>query len=82
MLYFISFVHISHRAIAAARNYLKARCQIVRDVITVVNTLDQTRLLHLKCSRKTLISNPHIASAAEVEMNFWRSRTDNPSGNN
>lgn len=68
----VSFVRISQGAIAAARNHLKAGCQVVGDVVSVVNALDQTRLAHLKCSIKTLISNPHITSAAEAEANFWQ----------
>lgn len=70
----LPFVRISQGAIAAARQQLKAGCQVVGDVISVVNALDQTRLAHLKCSLKTLISNPHVSSVAEAEENFWQQR--------
>lgn len=61
----------SRSAIAAARDNLKAGCQVVCDVPAVVGAIDQTRLSHLKCSVKTLIADPHITSAAEAEASFW-----------
>jgi precorrin-8X/cobalt-precorrin-8 methylmutase len=61
----------SRSAIAAARDSLKAGCQVVGDVPAVVGALDQTRLAHLKCSVETLIADPHITSAADAEDNFW-----------
>jgi precorrin-8X/cobalt-precorrin-8 methylmutase len=68
----VPFVRISQGAIAAARNRLKAGCQVVCDVPAVVGAIDQTRLAHLKCTVTTLISNPHITSAAEAEASFWQ----------
>lgn len=67
----VPFVQIGEGAIAAARDNLKAGCQVVCDVPAVVGAIDQTRLAHLKCSVKTLIANPHITSAAEAEASFW-----------
>ena len=66
------FVRISQGAIAAARHHLKAGCQVVCDVPAVVGAIDQTRLAHLQCWVTTLISNPHITSAAEAEASFWQ----------
>ena len=37
-------------------------------------TLDHTRLAHLGCSVETLIANPHLHSATEVEQAFWHSQ--------
>lgn len=70
----VSFVRIGEGAIAAARDSLKAGCQVVGDVPAVVGAIDQTRLAHLKCSVKTLIGDPHITSAAEAESSFWHDR--------
>ncbi|HAA26537.1 MAG TPA: MerR family transcriptional regulator [Cyanobacteria bacterium UBA8553] len=67
----VPFVRIGKGAIAAARDRLKAGCQIVSDVPAVVGAIDQTRLAHLKCSLKTLIADPHITSAPEAEASFW-----------
>ncbi len=67
----VNFVRLGGGAIAAARNALKAGCQVVGDVPAVVAALDQTRLAHLGCPVKTLIANPHITSAAEAEQAFW-----------
>lgn len=67
----VHFVRVSQGAIGAARNALKARCQIVADVPAVVATLDHTRLAHLKCPAATLIDDPHITSAADAEQAFW-----------
>ncbi len=67
----VSFVRLGQGAIAAARDRLKAGCQVVCDVPAVVGAIDQTRLAHLKCSVKTLIADPHITSAAEAETSFW-----------
>ena len=60
----VQFVRVSFGAIAAARDALKAGCQIVADVTAVVAALDQTRLAHLRCHVETLIDDPHITSAA------------------
>lgn len=68
----VSFVRISQGAIAAARNSLKAGVQIVCDVNSVLGAIDQTRLAHLNCRVTTLISDPHITSAAEAETCFWK----------
>lgn len=68
----VSFVRISQGAIAAARNSLKAGVQIVCDVNSVLGAIDKTRLAHLKCRVTTLISDPHITSAAEAETSFWK----------
>lgn len=68
----VSFVRLSSRAIAVARDVLKAGCQVVGDVPAVVAALDQTRLTHLGCSVKSLIDDPHITSAAEAEQEFWQ----------
>jgi precorrin-8X/cobalt-precorrin-8 methylmutase len=68
----VQFVRIGRGAIAAARNSLKAGCQVVGDVPAVVGAIDQTRLLHLKCTVETMIKDPHITSAAEAEASFWQ----------
>lgn len=68
----VPFVRIGTGAIAAARDNLKAGCQVVGDVSAVVGALDQTRLAHLNCLVKTLIADPHITSAAEAEASFWQ----------
>jgi precorrin-8X/cobalt-precorrin-8 methylmutase len=67
----VPFVRISKGAIAAARDRLKAGCQVVGDVPAVVGAIDRTRLAHLECSVKTLMPDPHITSAAEAEASFW-----------
>lgn len=67
----VHFVHLSQGAIAAARDALKAGCQIVGDVPAVVAALDQTRLAHLGCQVETLIDDPHVTSAVEAEQAFW-----------
>lgn len=67
----VHFVRVSQGAIAAARHTLKAGCQIVGDVPSLVAALDQTRLAHLGCQVETLIDNYHITSAAEAEQAFW-----------
>jgi precorrin-8X/cobalt-precorrin-8 methylmutase len=67
----VQFVRQSRDAIAAARDALKAECQVVGDVIPVVAALDRTRLAHLKCPVETLIADSHIISAAEAEQAFW-----------
>ena len=68
----VSFVKLGNRAIAAGRDALKSGCPIVTDIPTVTAALDQTRLVHLGCSVKTLIDNPHITGAADAEQEFWR----------
>jgi precorrin-8X/cobalt-precorrin-8 methylmutase len=68
----VPFVRVGKGAIAAARDSLKAGCQIICDASGVAGILDQTRLTHLNCTVKTLISDPHISSAAEAEANFWQ----------
>ncbi|HEY9604689.1 MAG TPA: precorrin-8X methylmutase, partial [Allocoleopsis sp.] len=68
----VPFVRIGKGAIVAARDNLKAGCQVVGDVPAVVGAIDRTRLVHLNCSIKTLIADPHITSAAEAEANFWQ----------
>ncbi len=67
----VQFVRRSKDAIAAARDALKAGCQIIGDVAPVVSALDQTRLAHLKCPVETLIADLHITGAAEAEQAFW-----------
>lgn len=67
----ISFVKLSHGAIAASRTALKAGCQIVTDVATIAALFDQTRLAHLGCTVEAFIDNPHISSAPEAERAFW-----------
>ena len=67
----VQFVRRSKDAIAAARDALKAGCQIIGDVAPVVFALDQTRLAHLKCPVETLIADLHITGAAEAEQAFW-----------
>lgn len=68
----VNFVRLSKDAIAAARDSLNAGCQVIGDVSAVVGAIDQTRLAHLKCSVKTLMSDPHITSAADAEASFWQ----------
>ncbi|MGQ4647224.1 precorrin-8X methylmutase [Lyngbya aestuarii] len=68
----VNFVRLSENAIATARDNLKAGCQVVADVSSVVAAIDQTRLVHLNCSCQTLITDPHISSAAEAEASFWQ----------
>lgn len=70
----VNFVRLGKGAIAAAREHLKAGCQIVGDVPAVVSALDQTRLAHLNCTVQTLIQDPHISSAAEAENCFWQTQ--------
>lgn len=60
------------QAIAAARDALKAGCQVVGDVPTVVAAFDRTRLAHLQCPVETLIADPHITSADDAEQAFWQ----------
>ncbi|MDV2994782.1 MAG: hypothetical protein N4J56_004436 [Chroococcidiopsis sp. SAG 2025] len=67
----VNFVQLSEAAIAAARNALKAGCQIVGDVPPVVAALDRTRLAHLGCLVETLIADPHVTSAEAAEQAFW-----------
>lgn len=67
----VHFVRLSQRAIAAARDNLKAGCQIVVDVPAVSTALDHSRLAHLGCQVQILIDDPHITSAAEAEQAFW-----------
>ncbi len=67
----VQFVRRSGSAISAARDALKAGCQVVGDVAPVVSALDQTRLAHLNCSVETLIDDLHITDAAEAEQAFW-----------
>lgn len=68
----VSFVRLSHTAIATSRDALNAGCQIVGDVPAVVAALDHTRLAYLKCPVETLINDPHLTSAADAEQAFWR----------
>jgi precorrin-8X/cobalt-precorrin-8 methylmutase len=68
----VSFLRLSHQAIAATREALKSGCQVVVDVPTVAAALDQTRLVHLKCNVETLIDDPHITTAIEAELAFWQ----------
>jgi precorrin-8X/cobalt-precorrin-8 methylmutase len=68
----VNFVRLGKGAIAAARDRLKAGCQVVCDVPAVRGAIDQTRLAHLRCSVETLIANPHITSAADAEASFWQ----------
>ena len=70
----VQFVRVGRGAIAAARNALKASCQIITDVPVVAAALDHTRLAHLGCQVETLIDDPHITSAAEAEQAFWNER--------
>ncbi|MEH2140099.1 precorrin-8X methylmutase [Nostoc sp.] len=70
----VSFVKLSRGAIAASREALSSRCQIVVDTQTVAAALDQTRLVHLGCRTETLIDNPHITTATEAEVAFWQHR--------
>jgi len=74
----VSFVRLSREpernAIAAARHALQLGCPIVVDTTMVNATLDHTRLAHLGCSVETLIANPHLHSATEVEQAFWHSQ--------
>jgi precorrin-8X/cobalt-precorrin-8 methylmutase len=70
----VSFIKLSRDAIAASREALSSRCQIVVDTQTVAAALDQTRLLHLGCHIETLIDNPHITTATEAEVAFWQHR--------
>ncbi len=70
----VHFLQISHTAIAAAREGLKSGCQIIGDVAAIAAALDHPRLAHLGCHVNTLIDNPHIASAAEAEQEFWHSK--------
>lgn len=70
----VSFIKLSRDAIAASREALSSRCQIVVDTQTVAAALDQTRLLHLGCDIETLIDNPHITTATEAEVAFWQHR--------
>lgn len=74
----VSFVRLSRKpeqnAIAAARHALQVGCPILVDTAMVNATLDHTRLAHLGCSVETLITNPHLHSATEVEQEFWYSR--------
>ncbi len=67
----VQFVRRSKDAISAARDALKAGCQIVGDAAPVVSALDQTRLAHLKCPVETLIADLHITGAADAEQAFW-----------
>lgn len=67
----VHFVRVGKDAIAAARNSLKASCQVVADVPPVLAALDKTRLAHLRCPVEVLINNPHITTAAEAEQEFW-----------
>jgi precorrin-8X/cobalt-precorrin-8 methylmutase len=70
----VNFVRMSHHAIAAARHGLLAQCSIIADVKSVIATLDQTRLAHLKCSITTLIDDPHVTDLVEAEQAFWQSK--------
>ncbi len=70
----VNFVRVGKGAIAAARERLKAGCQVVADVPAVVSAFDQTRLAHLNCTVKALIQDPHISSAAEAEHRFWQTQ--------
>ncbi|QFS48364.1 cobH-cbiC, precorrin-8X/cobalt-precorrin-8 methylmutase [Nostoc sphaeroides CCNUC1] len=70
----VSFIKLSQGAIAASREALSSRCQIVVDTQTVAAALDQTRLFHLGCQIETLIDNPHITTATEAEVAFWQHR--------
>lgn len=67
----VNFVHLSPGAIAAAREALKSRCPIVIDVPAVAAALDKTRLAYLECLVETLIDDPHVTGASEVEQAFW-----------
>lgn len=68
----VSFVRLSSDAIAASRSALKSGCSIVVDVPTVAAALDQPRLVHLGCSTKLLIDDPHITNVVEAEQSFWQ----------
>ncbi|MBD0267326.1 MAG: precorrin-8X methylmutase [Cyanobacteria bacterium Co-bin8] len=68
----VPFVRRSGDAIAAAREALKAECQIVGDVPAVTAALDHTRLAHLHCPVSTLIADPHITDAHDAEQAFWQ----------
>ena len=67
----VNFVRLGKSAIAACRDALQAKCEIIADIPPVVAALDQTRLAHLGCSVTTLITDSHITSAAEAEQAFW-----------
>jgi len=75
----VSFVRLSRgegrNAIAAARDALKAGGSVVTDTAMVAAALDHTRLAHLGCAVGTLITDPHIHNADEVEQMFWHSQT-------
>ncbi|MCU0533782.1 MAG: precorrin-8X methylmutase [Hydrococcus sp. Prado102] len=68
----VDFARVSKGAIAQARHRLKAGCQVVVDVTAVANGIDKVRLQHLNCTVKTLIGDPHITSAADAEIQFWK----------
>jgi precorrin-8X/cobalt-precorrin-8 methylmutase len=75
----ISFVRLSQtpeqNALKAARSALKAGCSILTDSGIVASALDQTRLAHLNCAVTSLIDNPHLQSAADVEQEFWQDQS-------
>jgi len=68
----VNFVRLSQGAIAAARDALKAGCQIVGDVTAVVAAFDLTRISHLGCKVKIIIDDPHVTSVVEAEQAFWQ----------
>ncbi|MBD2692074.1 precorrin-8X methylmutase [Anabaena catenula] len=68
----VSFLRLSREAIAASRKALKSGCEIIVDLPTVADVLDQTRLAHLGCLVTTLIDNPHITTVTEAEQSFWQ----------
>jgi precorrin-8X/cobalt-precorrin-8 methylmutase len=68
----VNFVRVGQGAIAAARDRLKTGCQVVGDVPAVARAIDRVRLQHLNCTVETLVSDPHIISAADAETQFWR----------
>lgn len=68
----VPFIRISAGAIAAARKALKAGHPVVTDVPMVSAALDQTRLAHLHCTSRALITDPHISSVTEAEQTFWQ----------
>ncbi|NEQ22549.1 MAG: MerR family transcriptional regulator [Microcoleus sp. SIO2G3] len=67
----VQFVQVGEGAIAASRDALKAGCPVITDVPAVASAIDQTRLAHLACKLETLITDPHITTAAEAETTFW-----------
>ncbi|MBF2047678.1 MerR family transcriptional regulator [Leptolyngbya sp. NK1-12] len=71
----VAFVRLSDLAIKAAREALKAGCQIVTDVPVILSALDQVRLAHLGCQATAFLDDPHISTISEAETLLWQ-KTD------